>query len=70
MRTPPFYLVWSPSGDRPPSFRHPDERSAEMEAERLAREHPGREFYVLAPTYTVCAQKMLVERFATGDIPF
>jgi hypothetical protein len=42
-----FWLVWSPQGIGPPRYRHPSERQAQTEAERLAREHPSAEFYVL-----------------------
>lgn len=45
----PFWLVWSPTGARPPRFRHPTEQSAIAEAERLARAHPGQLFVVLQP---------------------
>ena len=44
---PRFWLVWSPTGPTPPSFRHPTELSASKEAERLAREYPGNSFYTL-----------------------
>jgi hypothetical protein len=44
-----FHLVWNPSGHNP-NFRHPDRDSAITEAERLARAHPGQQFFVLAAT--------------------
>lgn len=44
----PFWIVWNPSGPRPPAVRHYDEREAITEAERLARAHPGQTFIVLA----------------------
>jgi hypothetical protein len=43
-----FWLVWSPRSGRPPKVRHPTEQAARGEAERLARMHPGRNYYVLA----------------------
>ncbi len=42
-----FWLVWSPTGERPPRFRHSTEAEAEHEAERLAEQMPGAEFFVL-----------------------
>ena len=50
-----FWLVWSPQGVTPPSFRHPSEEQAQKEAERLAREHPSAEFYVL---YAISCSKV------------
>lgn len=71
MRTTPFWLVWSPSGARPPAHRHATEADAEREAERLADQNPGAEFYVVAPIYHVVAQRRLTERFLVDDgIPF
>jgi hypothetical protein len=46
-RQPTFWLVWSPTGDKPPTFRHETEQAATLEAERLARDHRGRLFVVL-----------------------
>jgi hypothetical protein len=42
-----FWLVWSPTGHRPPRYRHGSEQSARCEAERLALENAGHEFFVL-----------------------
>lgn len=42
-----FWIVWCPSGERPPSYRHQFQDMATREAERLAAENPGRLFYVL-----------------------
>lgn len=72
MEAPPFWLVWSPNGDRSPSFKHLTEADAEREAERLADLNPGREFYVVQPTYHVVAQRRFTTRFGTSDdgIPF
>lgn len=43
-----FYIVWSPSGQRPPSVRHWTYSEAATEARRLAKANPGSEFMVLA----------------------
>lgn len=42
-----FWLVWSPTGARPPHYRHASHQAAVNEAERLAATHPGQEFIVL-----------------------
>lgn len=66
---PPFWLVWSPQG-QPPRYRHRTRSLAEDEALRLARECPGKEFYVLCPVTLVTRADVRIERFATDDIPF
>jgi hypothetical protein len=45
-----FWLVWCPTGSKPPSHRHASEQSAIAEAERLARCAPNAKFYVLKAT--------------------
>ncbi len=42
-----FWLVWCPTGHRPPSHRHTSVESAQREAGRLAALHTGQEFYVV-----------------------
>lgn len=42
-----FWIVWSPTGCTPPSWRHESEDSARVEAGRLAKLRPRAEFYVL-----------------------
>ena len=42
-----FYLVWRPDGPTNPQYRHDSVTHATIEAERLAREHQGKRFYVL-----------------------
>lgn len=44
---PQFWIVWSPGGTKPPSYRHDSMSSAIDEAKRLAGQNPGKEFYVL-----------------------
>ena len=41
-----FWMVWSPQGNSP-TVRHSMPDKAAKEAQRLARAHPDREFYVL-----------------------
>ncbi len=64
-----FWLVWSPSGLRPPKFRHRSIGEATTEAERLANEHPGREFVVLGAETSRRAAAMHRIDF-DAEIPF
>ena len=41
-----FWMVWN-EGSRCPGVKHFTEQSARQEAERLARNNPGRRFHVL-----------------------
>lgn len=50
----PFWFVWCPEGNSP-RHKHPSEALAISEAERLARENPGRTFVVLE---SVCARRV------------
>lgn len=70
------YFVWSPSGHIP-TFQHDTAASARTEAERLARNNPGQEFFVL--TKVARAKKVDVEwvefvrpseEFEESQIPF
>ena len=54
-----FWIVWSPTGDPPPRYRHETENSAVAEAERFAQLRPGSTFVVLS---SVCAR-----RFGAAD---
>lgn len=67
-----FWLVWSPTGDRPPRFRHETENAAVAEAERLAQLRPGATFIVLS---SVCARRFgsmecINLRPEVDDVPF
>ncbi|WP_068091037.1 hypothetical protein [Novosphingobium rosa] len=68
---PPFWLVWCENGG-PPTVKHPDEGSANREADRLAKCSPGRRFFVLATISAVTHHHTVVERFDLTDdgIPF
>lgn len=68
-----FWLVWSPTGARPPKHRHLSEQSAITEAERLARAHRGQLFVVLEATAARRVDDMQWTAFAGGsrdEIPF
>jgi len=45
---PPFFVVWR-RHDRAPKLQHATESEAEIAAGRLAADHPGEEFFVMAP---------------------
>lgn len=68
----PFWLVWSPGGERPPRYRHPDLLSATIEADRLAAANPGQKFFVLAPICSALAEVITRERFCDplDQVPF
>ena len=63
----PFWLVWDPQG-RAPTHKHQNEGLAQIEAERLARQNPGHQFYVLQPIMVVQRQDIVTKRFSR--IPF
>ena len=64
--TPPtFFLVWSPAGRTPPSKRHVTEAAARQEAERLAAENPGSEFYVLQAQSVSAAPRVITTNLDT-----
>lgn len=44
---PPWWLVWCPTGSRPPSYRHLSRDLACAEADRLSERAPGHTFFVL-----------------------
>ena len=62
-----FWIVWCENGG-PPTIRHNTEQSARVEAERLARNVPGRRFVVLR-TIAAC-EKIDVDWFYDDPIPF
>lgn len=64
----PFWLVWDPQGHAP-VHKHQNETAAQMEAERLAREIPGHQFYVLQPIMVSQPRHDIVTKHFTR-IPF
>ncbi|MGF6806275.1 hypothetical protein OKW30_001401 [Paraburkholderia sp. Clong3] len=64
-----FWIVWCPTGEKPPSYRHLSAGSAVAEAERLAISNPGREFFVLGAEMSYCAVAMQRVEYFDG-IPF
>jgi hypothetical protein len=71
MSAPPFYLVWCENGGEPRQ-KHDTLQSAEREAERLAKVHPGMPFCVMLPVARFTERRVTVERFDVldTDVPF
>jgi hypothetical protein len=63
-----FWMVFSPQGG-PPKCVHNIKCSAIREAERLARENPGQEFYVLQAIEGRCVEEPM-KRATLSEIPF
>lgn len=56
----PFWIVWCPSGQNPQA-RHRSFEKAAAEALRLARVHPGLEFYPLAGAHIAKTEAEIVQ---------
>lgn len=66
-----FFLVWCPTGTKSPRFRHETYEDAVKEAERLAKDVPGQEFYVLCAETMRKVDNMTRVYFERNDvIPF
>jgi hypothetical protein len=63
-----FFLVWNPRGDSP-RIRHDFEGRAIREAERLAIQNPGCEFYVLKAVCH-CKAATVVTTELVDQLPF
>ena len=71
LRRQKFWIVWSPQGQNPPSFVHESSISAELEAERLAALHKGREFYVMESRFGRAVDDMHRVNYNDSDsVPF
>ncbi|RQZ89923.1 hypothetical protein DF053_08750 [Burkholderia cepacia] len=65
-----FFIIWCPTGPYPPKHRHESRDAAVQEAERLARVHPGNEFYVMQADTMRAVDDMKRVDFEPPDIPF
>lgn len=68
----PFYLVWNPITGYT-RFKHESKQQAENEARRLALEHRGQDFIVLAPVTSTKSVDVQTEGFEyelQDEIPF
>lgn len=64
-----FWMVWNPAG-RSPTFRHTTKAFALAEAERLAKDHPGQNFYVLQAVSRSCSPPQVITVDLCDGIPF
>jgi hypothetical protein len=67
-----FWVVWCPTGMKPPSYRHETPEHAQREAERLAIANPELQFFVLRSESCSQAPRVVTTRSeaADADIPF
>lgn len=69
-----FWLVWNLSQyGRMPYFQHQTKLAAEVEAKRLASEHPGQVFYVVETVAAARKQTVEFVRYegdSIQEIPF
>jgi len=65
-----FFIIWCPTGPHSPKHRHVSRGAAVKEAERLARVHPGNEFYVMQADTMRTVDDMKRVDFEAPDIPF
>lgn len=71
MSADPFWIVWAPSGHRPPRVCHHQRHQAEHEAMRLAKENPGKDFIVMQAAIRFMQPVGLeVEHYDDLTVPF
>lgn len=63
-----FWLVWSPTGQKPPSYSHTSIESATAEAERLSIAHPGKVFVVLEAVTARHVDSMVRTQYVGGTV--
>ncbi|WP_151721023.1 hypothetical protein [Acinetobacter ursingii] len=66
-----FYLVWNEQGSSP-TFKHQSYESAEIEAERLAKQNKGEKFHILESFCTLEVPDPVVKTVHSfqEDMPF
>lgn len=72
LKLEPFFIVWQfkPGGENIPVIRHQSQESACLEAERLARRHPGGQFVVLQSVCCKQVQSMLTTDLRPKEVLF
>ena len=63
-----FWMVWSPQG-RAPTHKHFSRETADAEANRLAKQHPGQEFFVLKAMAGVSARDPKIKTIRLNTDP-
>lgn len=61
-----FWMVWNPNGSAP-TVCHKSEALAQGEANRLARQHPGQNFYVLQAITETVKNDVVTRRLDVSD---
>jgi len=64
-----FWVVWCRFGG-PPTVLHSERETARREAERLADQNPGKEFYVLRAESVSVHRTVVTTCLAEPEIPF
>lgn len=64
-----FFILWSPTGPTPPRRLHQTKHQAQQVAEKMAREHPGQEFFVMRTVSVTKKVDVITETF-DDDLPF
>lgn len=65
-----FFIVWCPDGMRPPSVTHESQDEAERIAEKMARTHKGKRFYVLRAVSEYLDERPIRLPLGSDKIPF
>lgn len=65
----PYYVVWNPITGYT-KYKHDTRQAAENEAKRLALEHRGQSFVVLAPISMMKIAEVQTTLFEYDEIPF
>lgn len=65
-----FFIVWCPDGTRPPSVTHESQEEAERVADKMARIHKGKRFYVLGALSEYLDERPICLRLGSDKIPF
>lgn len=57
---PRFWIIWSPQSDQPPRMTMGSESQARQVASKLALQHPGQSFFVMASAAGYIAEGVIV----------
>lgn len=65
-----FWIVWCPTGAKPPRVQHPTFGGAKTAAAEMAQQHPGHEFYVMGAAGVAVVPEPVVWEDIDSEIPF